>query len=72
MKAAILHNFGEVPKFKEFPNPVPAKDDVLIQIKAVHVENVGKDETMTESTIKFGNRFWKVSSYGYGRNSIQA
>ncbi|QPA32578.1 quinone oxidoreductase family protein [Thermaerobacillus caldiproteolyticus] len=42
MKAAVLHKFGEVPRYEEFPDPVPGPDEVLIQVKAVALENVDK------------------------------
>uniref|UniRef100_A0A7U4DKX0 Alcohol dehydrogenase zinc-binding domain protein n=1 Tax=Geobacillus sp. (strain Y4.1MC1) TaxID=581103 RepID=A0A7U4DKX0_GEOS0 len=42
MKAAVLHKFGEVPRYEEFPDPVPGPDEVLIKVKAVALENVDK------------------------------
>src|SRR5690625_3343752 len=42
MKAAVLHNFGEVPNYEEFPDPVPAEDEILIQVKAVPLESIDK------------------------------
>ena len=42
MKAAVLDNFGLVPRYKDFPNPVPGPDDILIRVKAVALENVDK------------------------------
>lgn len=42
MKAAVLHKFGEVPRYEEFPDPVPGPDEMLIQVKAVALENVDK------------------------------
>ena len=42
MKAAVLHNFGEIPKFEDFPDPTPAEGEVLITVKAVALENVDK------------------------------
>ncbi|HVN16297.1 MAG TPA: zinc-binding alcohol dehydrogenase family protein [Anaerolineales bacterium] len=42
MKAAVLHKLGETPKFEDFPDPAPGKDEVLIRVKAVALENVDK------------------------------
>ena len=40
MKAAVLHKFGETPRYEEFPEPIPGLDEVLIEVKAVAFENV--------------------------------
>src|SRR5579859_6532099 len=42
MKAAILHKFGEAPRYEDFADPVPGPDEILIQVKAVALENVDK------------------------------
>src|SRR5699024_8145998 len=42
MKAAVLHKFGEIPRYEHFPDPSPEKDEVLINVKAVALENVDK------------------------------
>ncbi|GGH87821.1 NADPH2:quinone reductase [Pullulanibacillus pueri] len=42
MKAAVLHKLGENPRFEDFIDPVPNQDEVLIQVKAVALENVDK------------------------------
>ena len=34
MKAAVLHEFGKIPKYEEFPDPVPTESEVLVQMKA--------------------------------------
>jgi NADPH2:quinone reductase len=48
MKAAVLHTFGDPPKYEDFPDPTPGEDEVLIQVKAVPLENV--DKMMAEGT----------------------
>lgn len=48
MKAAVLHKFGETPKFEDFPDPFPVDGELLIQVKAVALENV--DKVMAEGT----------------------
>ena len=42
MKAAVLHKFGETPKFQDFPSPIPAEGQILVRVKAVALENVDK------------------------------
>ena len=42
MKAAVLHNFGEIPQYEDFPDPIPKENEVLIDVKAVAFENVDK------------------------------
>jgi NADPH:quinone reductase-like Zn-dependent oxidoreductase len=42
MKAAVLHKVGGVPRYEDFPDPVPGEHEVIIDVKAVAVENVDK------------------------------
>jgi len=43
MKAAILHQLGEAPRYGDFPNPVTQNDDhVVIAMKAAAVKNLDK------------------------------
>jgi NADPH:quinone reductase-like Zn-dependent oxidoreductase len=42
MKAAVLHQFGEAPKYEDFPDPTPGEGQILIHVKAVALENVDK------------------------------
>ena len=42
MKAAVLHAFGEAPHYEEFPDPVPGQDEIMVQVKAVALENFDK------------------------------
>ncbi|MFY9930755.1 MAG: zinc-binding alcohol dehydrogenase family protein [Streptosporangiaceae bacterium] len=42
MKAAVLHELGGVPRYEDFPDPVAGDDEVIIEVKAVAVENVDK------------------------------
>ena len=42
MKAAVLHEIGGVPRYEDFPDPVAGDDEVIIDVKAVAVENVDK------------------------------
>ena len=42
MKAAVLHNFGETPRFEDFPDPTPGDGQILVNVKAVALENVDK------------------------------
>lgn len=42
MKAAVLHNYGENPRYEDFPEPVPGEKEELIDVKAVTLENIHK------------------------------
>ena len=42
MKAAVLHEIGGVPRYQDFPDPVAGDDEVVLDVKAVAVENVDK------------------------------
>ncbi|WP_433047120.1 quinone oxidoreductase family protein [Dactylosporangium sp. CS-033363] len=42
MKAAVLHEIGGIPRYEDFPDPVAGDDEVVIEVKAVAVENVDK------------------------------
>jgi NADPH2:quinone reductase len=42
MKAAVLHEIGGIPRHEDFPDPVPGEDEVIIDVRAVAVENVDK------------------------------
>jgi NADPH:quinone reductase-like Zn-dependent oxidoreductase len=43
MKAAVLHQFGGVPVYEEFPDPVPASaDQLLLTVKAAAIKNLDK------------------------------
>jgi NADPH:quinone reductase-like Zn-dependent oxidoreductase len=42
MKAAVLHEFGAVPRYEDFPDPVAGDGEVVVEVKAVAVENVDK------------------------------
>jgi NADPH2:quinone reductase len=55
MKAAVLHTFGEAPRFEDFPDPTPSSDEILLQVKAVALENV--DKAMAQGTHFGGAQF---------------
>jgi NADPH:quinone reductase-like Zn-dependent oxidoreductase len=42
MKAAVLHHFGETPRYEDFPDPTPGEDEILVHVKAVGLENAVK------------------------------
>ena len=42
MKAAVLHEVGGIPRYEEFPDPVAGEGEVIVEVKAVAVENVDK------------------------------
>lgn len=42
MKAAVLHTRDGVPRYEDFPDPVAGEGEVIVEVKAVAVENVDK------------------------------
>ena len=42
MKAAVLHEVGGIPRYEDFPDPVPGEGEVVIDVRAVAVENVDR------------------------------
>lgn len=42
MKAAVLYERGGIPRYEDFPDPVAAEGEVIIDVKAVAVENVDR------------------------------
>jgi len=42
MKAAVLHRFGEAPRYEDFPDPTLERDELLVEVKAVALENFDK------------------------------
>jgi len=42
MKAAVLHNFGESPRYEEFPDPPVGAEEIVVQVKAVALENIDR------------------------------
>jgi NADPH2:quinone reductase len=42
MKAAVINGFGETPHYEDFDDPVPGRDETLVQVKAVVLENFEK------------------------------
>ncbi len=39
MKAAVIDKFGATPQYREFADPVPGDDEILVEVKAVVLEN---------------------------------
>src|SRR5215468_5804150 len=48
MKAAVLHRFGKAPRYEDFADPTPGQDEIVIQVKAVALENI--DRAMAKGT----------------------
>lgn len=42
MKAAVIHNFGEPPRYEDFADPVAGPNELIVHVKAVALENVDK------------------------------
>ena len=45
MRAAVLHAFGQVPQWEEFPQPVPRDDEELIEVTAAPLNNIDRVRT---------------------------
>lgn len=43
MKAAVVHEVGGVPHYEDFPDPTPGDGEVLIDVRAVAVENLDRE-----------------------------
>lgn len=42
MKAAVIHELGTVPKYEDFPDPVPVDGEILVTMKAAPLTNLSK------------------------------
>lgn len=46
MKAAVIHAFGDVPQYEDFADPVAREGDVLVDVRAVALENFDKQSVL--------------------------
>ena len=53
MKAAVIEKFGDIPQYKDFPDPKVGNDDLSIEVKAVVLENFDK---LTASGTHYGSK----------------
>jgi NADPH2:quinone reductase len=42
MKAAVLHTLGNIPRYEEFPDPVPGDGEVLVEVAAASLKSVDR------------------------------
>jgi NADPH:quinone reductase-like Zn-dependent oxidoreductase len=42
MNAAVLHAFGKPPRFEQFPEPVPGKDEAIVHVHAAALKPIDK------------------------------
>ena len=42
MRAAVLHAFGQAPRWQEFPPPVPQDGEELIEVRAAPLNNIDR------------------------------
>jgi NADPH2:quinone reductase len=42
MKAAVINSFGATPQYADFADPIPADDEILVDVKALVLENFEK------------------------------
>jgi NADPH:quinone reductase-like Zn-dependent oxidoreductase len=53
VKAAIVHEFGSVPRYEDFADPIAADGDLLVHVKAVALENFDK---MTAQGVHYSSK----------------
>lgn len=46
MKAAVLHTFGQPPRFDDFPDPQAGPDEVIVHVRAASLKNVDKGRAL--------------------------
>jgi len=42
LKAAVLHELGKAPRFEEFAEPIPGKDEALVRVRAASLKAIDK------------------------------
>lgn len=42
MKAAVLHELGKAPRFEEFAEPIPGKDEAVVRVRAASLKAVDR------------------------------
>lgn len=46
MKAAVIHAFGDIPQYEEFSEPAAGEGDVIVEVRAVALENFDKQTVL--------------------------
>src|SRR5882724_812338 len=42
MKAAVLHKAGEIPRYEDFPDPMPQQGEQIVRMKAASIKNLDR------------------------------
>lgn len=67
MKAAVLHQVGDVPKYEDFPEPVPSNEEqVLISVKASSIKQLDKLKASGKHYTQFSQMPTAVGVDGIG------
>ena len=67
MKAAILHQLGDVPNYEEFPDPVAtSEDEVLIRVKAASIKQLDRARASGQHYTKFAQMPTTIGFDGVG------
>ena len=53
MKAAVVHRFGEIPRYEDFTDPAAVGNDLTVRVKAAVLENFDR---MTVSREHYASR----------------
>jgi NADPH:quinone reductase-like Zn-dependent oxidoreductase len=53
MKAAVIHEFGSVPRYEDFADPIAGEGDLVVHVKAVTLENFDK---MTAQGVHYASK----------------
>lgn len=53
MKAAVIHEFGSIPRYEDFKDPVADAGDLIVHVKAVALENFDK---MTAQGVHYASK----------------
>jgi NADPH:quinone reductase-like Zn-dependent oxidoreductase len=46
VKAAVLHELGILPRYEEFPDPVPIEGEILVTVRAAPLTNLSKSRAL--------------------------
>ncbi|WP_162388041.1 quinone oxidoreductase family protein [Spirosoma endbachense] len=67
MKAAVIHQFGEIPRYEDFADPIPqTEDDLILTVKAASIKNIDKYQAKGSHYDRYKNLPAVVGTDGVG------